>query len=413
MEKNAVSGFNLIQAFKIRDFRALWLGQFVSQIGDNFALIAALVLIQKLSGSPVWLSVTAVAMTLPQLLFGLLGGVFVDRFDRKQVMVVSDVLRAGAILVLISVQTPDRLYLLPLVAAFMSTVGVFFNPARNAVIPNIVSKEMLLTANGLIQASQMAAIIVGSSLASIIIATAGPAAAFALDSVTFIISALAVASMNIPPLNNSHVKEAEGLIWPHLKEGFAYIKRHKPIQVVLVTASVATLGIGSIAVLGVVYVEKALGASAESFGFLNSLQGFGMIAGGLSLGFLSRLIGPHHLVGVAMGALGMAILLFAFSPRFEVAMAAALLIGACVVIARATLAALLQGMVADETRGRVESTVNTGIGFSTALAMGFSGVLGAAIGVRTVFVLAALSTMAAGVTAAIYLKESSRKALTS
>lgn len=409
MERNAVSGFNLIRAFKIRDFRALWLGQFVSQIGDNFALIAALVLIQSLSGSPIWLGIAAMAMTLPQLLFGLIGGVFVDRFNRKKVMIVSDLLRAGAILILITVRSPGELYLLPLVGAFMSTVGVFFNPARNAVIPNIVSREMLLTANGLIQASQMAAIIVGSSLASIIIAMAGPSVAFALDSLTFVVSALAIVSMNIPPLNN-HSAEG-GWLWPHLKEGFSYIRRHRAIQVVLLATSVATLGIGSIAVLGVAYVEKELGVSAESFGFLNSIQGIGMVAGGLSLGFLSRISEPNYLAGMAMGALGLAILLFAFSPRFEVAMAAAALIGMGVVTARATLAALLQAIVSDEKRGRVESTVNTGVGFSTALSMGLSGLLGAAIGVRTVFVLAALSTMAAGALSALFLKQPSKGVL--
>jgi len=411
MEEKSLSRINLIRAFRIRDFRALWLGQFVSQIGDNFALIAALVLIQSLSGSPIWLGIAAMAMTLPQILFGLIGGVFVDRFDRKKVMIVSDLLRAMAILILITVRSPQELYLLPLVGAFMSTVGVFFNPARNAVIPNIVSREMLLTANGLIQASQMAAIIVGSSLASIIIAVAGPSAAFALDSLTFVVSALAIASMNIPPLNNSHARE--GLLWPHLKEGFGYIKRRRPIQVILLTASVATLGIGSIAVLGVAYVEKELGVSAESFGFLNSVQGIGMIVGGLSLGFFSRIAGSHRLAGMAMGALGLAILVFAFSPRFEIALAAAATIGVCVVTARATLAALLQGIVADETRGRVESTVNTGVGFSTGVAMGFSGLLGAAIGVRTVFVLAALLTIAAGVLAAFFLKQPSEEVLSS
>ncbi|RLC79831.1 MAG: hypothetical protein DRI61_07075 [Chloroflexi bacterium] len=393
----------LIEAFKIKDFRALWLGQFISQMGDNFALIAALVVIQTLSGSPVWLGIAAMAMTLPQLVFGLIGGVFVDRFNRKRVMIISDLLRGAAILILVTVRSPRELYLLPLVGCFMSTIGVFFNPARNAVLPNIVSKEMLLTANGLIQASQMLAVIVGSSLASIIIAVAGPAAAFVLDSFTFIVSAIAIASMNIPPLANSD--SPKGVFWPHLKEGFSYIKKHRTIQVILLTASLATLGIGSIAVLGVAYVEKELGVEAESFGFLNSVQGIGMVVGGFLLSFLSKIVDPGHLTGVAMGILGIAILIFAFSPRFELALAAAAIIGLGVVTARATLAALLQALVPDEKRGRLESTVNTCVSFSTTTAMGFSGLLGAAIGVKTVFVLAALTTMAGGALATLFLKQ--------
>ncbi len=392
-----------LKAFKIRDFRTLWIGQFVSQIGDNLALIAALVVIQKLSGSTLWLGLTAMTLTLPPLLFGLVGGVTADRFDRKKVMVVSDILRGAVILLLIAARSPRELYLFPIVGCLMSILGVFFGPARNAVIPSIVSREMLLTANGLLQASQMLAIIVGSSLAGIVIAALGPASAFVLDSLTFLISAWLICTLRIPPLNNSTPRE--GIIWPQLREGLAYVRRHRTILVTMVVASVATLSLGTIAVLGVAYVEKYLGMSAESFGFLNSVQGIGMVAGGLSLGFFSRLVSPRYLASMTMILLGIAILIFAFSSRFEAAMAIAAIIGVCVVVARATLAAILQATVPDEKRGRVESTVNTSISFSTTLAMGFSGLLGAALGVRTIFSLAALGTISAGVLAFLALEE--------
>ncbi len=392
-----------LKAFKIRDFRALWIGQFVSQIGDYLALIAALVVIQKLSGSTLWLGFTAMTLTLPPLLFGLVGGVMADRFDRKKVMVVSDILRGLAILLLIGARSPRDFYLFPLVGCLMSIAGVFFGPARNAVLPSIVSREMLLTANGLLQASQMLAVIIGSSLAGIVIATLGPASAFILDSLTFFISAWLIFTLKIPPPNNSTPKE--GIIWPQLREGLAYVRQRKPILIILVVASVATLSLGTIAVLGVAYVERYLGVGAESFGFLNSIQGIGMVIGGLSLGFFSRFASPHYLASTAMVALGVAILIFAFSSRFEAAMLLAAIIGVCVVVARATLAAILQATVPDEKRGRVESTVNTSISFSTTLAMGFSGLLGAALGVRTVFSLAAAGTIAAGILALLTLKE--------
>ncbi len=392
----------ILKAFKIRDFRTLWISQFISQIGDYLALIAALVVIQKLSGSALWLGFTAMALTLPQLLFGLVGGVTADRFDRKKVMVISDLLRGAAILVLIWAKSPRELYLFPLVGCFMSVAGVFFGPARNAVIPSIVSREMLLTANGLLQASQMLAIIAGSSLASLVIATLGPASAFILDSLTFLISAGLIFTLNIPSLNNSSPKE--GIFWPQLKEGLSYVKKRKPILAILLVASVATLSLGSIAVLGVAYVEKYLGVNAESFGFLNSIQGIGMVAGGLSLGFFSRLASPHYLASIAMMALGLAILFFAFSSRFEAALVLAAIIGVCVVVVRATLAAILQATVPDEKRGRVESTVNTSISFSTALAMGLSGILGAALGIRTVFTLAAVGVILGGILALLALK---------
>lgn len=393
-----------LEAFKIRDFRTLWIGQFISQMGDSLALVAALVVIQKLSGSTLWLGFTAMAIAFPPLLLGLVGGVMADRFDRKKVMIISDILRGIAILFLIGARSAQQLYLFPLVGCFMSIAGVFFGPARNAVIPSIVSREMLLTANGLLQASQMLAIIVGSSLASLIIAILGPAFAFILDSLTFFLSAWLIFTLKIPPVNNSAPRE--GIIWPQIKEGLGYIKEKRPILIIMVAASVATLSLGSIAVLGVAYVEKYLGVSAERFGFINSIQGIGMAIGGLSLGFFSRFASPHYLAGAAMIALGAAIISFAFSSRFEMALILASLIGICMVVARATLAALLQATVPNEKRGRVESTVNTSISFSTALAMGLSGLLGAALGVRTVFVLAALGVISAGILTLTALKES-------
>jgi predicted MFS family arabinose efflux permease len=129
-----------------------------------------------------------------------------------------------------------------------------------------------------------------------------------------------------------------------------------------------------------------------------------MVAGGLSLGFFSRFASPHYLASIAMMVLGLAILFFAFSSRFEAALLLAAIIGVCVVVVRATLAAILQATVPNEKRGRVESTVNTSISFSTALAMGLSGILGAALGVRTVFTLAAAGVMLGGVLALLALK---------
>ena len=128
----------IVSALRNRNFCALWVGQLISQIGDNFLIVAILFVINALTNSPLAIGTMALVVTLPQLFLGLIGGVFVDRLDRKLVMIVSDVLRALAVLALLFVQRTDQLYILYIVSFVMVTVGLFFNPARNAVIPNIV-----------------------------------------------------------------------------------------------------------------------------------------------------------------------------------------------------------------------------------------------------------------------------------
>jgi len=144
---------DIMDTLRNRNFLALWIGQLVSQIGDQFATIAVLMLVNNLTDSTLPLAILALSLAIPQIIFGLVGGVCVDRLDRKAVMIISDVIRGLAILTALFIQHASQLYILYLAIFVMATVGAFYYPARNAVIPNIVPDEMLLTANALIQSS--------------------------------------------------------------------------------------------------------------------------------------------------------------------------------------------------------------------------------------------------------------------
>ncbi|MFN3763726.1 MAG: MFS transporter, partial [Anaerolineae bacterium] len=160
-----------------RDFMLLWAGQLLSQIGDQCLLIAAVTLITYLSPSPLALLIPALSLALPQILFGLVGGVIADRIDRKWVMIASDLLRALLVLAALLVRTTGDLWILYLAAAGLAMVGAFFYPARNASIPNIVPEDLLLAANGMIQGSYILALILGPMLAGSIVELGGwPAA---------------------------------------------------------------------------------------------------------------------------------------------------------------------------------------------------------------------------------------------
>ena len=415
LKQSSTTGFlgsraAIAQAFRNRDFFALWVGQLLSQVGDNFVIVAILFLISSLTGSPLAIGILALVATLPQVFLGLIGGVFVDRLDRKLVMITSDIVRGLAVLALLFVQRADQLYILYIVSFVMVTVGLFFNPARNAVIPNIVSGEILLTANALIQASQIIAVILGASIAGLIIGWLGPDFAFVFDSFSFAVSAATIAIMNIPPLNSKPSKTKSRVIWDQLVEGLLFIKNSFPLRHVMMTTAIATLGFGAIMVLGIVYLREKLGIGAEGFGFLYAFQGLGVVIGGAIIGRFASNAHSNRVVGSCMVILGMAIIAFAVVPSYPLVLVAVAIVGLSIVAARAALATLTQRLVPDEKRGRVESAVNMVIGASSGTSMVLSGLLGNLIGVQAVFIAAGAITILSGIAASYTLKGAERMA---
>ncbi len=396
--------FGFVEALKNSDFRTLWLGQLISQVGDSFAIIAVLVMINELTDSTLALGAMVMAVILPQLLFGLIAGVIVDRFNRKVTMMVSDIVRGLAILALLAVHRADQIPILLLVGFVMSSVGVFFNPARNAVIPNLVREDTLLAANALSQISQVIATVFGPALAGLAISFFGTSFAFAFDSLTFFLSATAIATIAIPSRNYADEKTSFTVIREQLVEGVLFIRQNRIILSIMITAAVAMLGLGALTVLGVVYLEEELGIGAEGLGFLNSIQGVGMVIGGIAIGNLVSQARSHWLVSGGMIVLGLAIASFSLAPHLAIALVAAFIVGTCLVSARATMAAMLQAIVPDEKRGRVESAFNTMITLATMASMGLAGILGDLIGVRPVFLIAGLITIAAGASAFFALR---------
>ncbi len=396
----------IVNTLRNRDFRALWVGQLLSQVGDNFVIVAILLVISTLTDSSLALGILAMIATLPQIFLGLIGGVFVDRLDRKLVMIVSDVVRGLVVLALLFVHRADQLYILYMVTFVMVTVGLFFNPARNAVIPNIVSSETLLTANALMQASQIISVILGASIAGLVIGWLGPAFAFAFDSFSFGVSAATIATMAIPPMHSNPGKTKSRVIWNEMVEGLLFIKHSSRLLHVMITTAVATLGFGAITVLGIIYLSQVLGMGAEGLGFLYAFQGLGAVVGGAIIGRFAGNLRINWVAGGCMVILGLAIIAFAVVPNYPLVLAAVAIIGLSIVAARAALATLTQRLVPDEKRGRVESAVTMVIGASTSASLALSGVFGDLLGVQAVFITAGVITIIAGVAASYTLQES-------
>jgi MFS family permease len=397
---------SLLAAMGNRDFQLLFIGQLFSQIGDQFLFIAALSIVNRLTASPLALSGLALAISIPQLTFGLLGGVLVDRFDRKQLLIVSDVLRALVILPALLANDRATVWLLYPAAAGLATVGTAFYPARNAIIPNIVSPKLLLSANTLIQVSYILALVFGATLAGFAVRLWGAGAAIWFDSGTFLFSAALIAFMHIPHNSPSELHESARTVEAQLVQGLKYVLGSRLLLQVLAITAIAALGIGAIQILGLNFLNERLNVTEQGFGMTMAMVGIGVALGGAVVQRLATRLPANQVVGACLAGVGIAIIAFALAPNFGLVLVAAAGIGLCLIVARAGLATLTQQLVPDAVRGRVESAVNMIVGVSTAAAQGLSGLLGDPhfLGVQGVFVSAGVITLAAGVSSVYALR---------
>ncbi|HEY3028636.1 MAG TPA: MFS transporter, partial [Bradyrhizobium sp.] len=176
-----------------RNFALLWFGQLISIIGDWVLFIALPFYVYDMTGSALATGMMFAAQLLPSLLLGSVAGVFVDRWNRKRVMIASDVLRGLVLLLLLVVRSPDQLWVVYLVAIAQSTIGQFFVPAKNAIIPNLVDENELIGANSLNAVSDSVTRLIGPSLGGMLMAWLGLTSVVLVVSASFLVSALMIA----------------------------------------------------------------------------------------------------------------------------------------------------------------------------------------------------------------------------
>src|ERR1041384_605401 len=181
-----------------RGFRFLWFGQVVSQMGDWFDTIAVYTIALTLTGSSRSVALIMVARFLPSVVIGPLSGVVADRFSRRTIMIASDVVRAVVVLGFLFVRRPDQMWLIYVLTVLQLAFSTFFEPAKTAVIPSIVSPRELLAANAIAGVTWSVMLTLGAAVGGFIAGWFGTGAAFVLDSMTFIASALLISTVHFP-----------------------------------------------------------------------------------------------------------------------------------------------------------------------------------------------------------------------
>jgi MFS family permease len=279
------SRVRLLAPLRHRDFRLLWSGMCVSLLGDGLFLVALAWQVYTLSNAPTALSVVGIALTVPWVGFLLLGGVVSDRFDRRRVMLATDLARCVVvgIIAALSMSGALRLWHLVVLVALYGVGAAFFGPAFDAIVPDILPREALAQANSLDQIVRPIALrLAGPAVGGVLIDAIGTGAAFAVDAASFAVSALALLAIAAHP-RVTHA--ARGSIGGDMRAGLAYVRRHVWLWATFASAAIAyLLFMGPTEVLLPFVVKNDLRAGATGLGLVFAAGGIGSVGCAVLLG---------------------------------------------------------------------------------------------------------------------------------
>jgi MFS family permease len=342
----------------------------VSIFGDFVALFAVQVAITfRMHGTPEDVTGVMVAYLIPFALIGPIAGVFVDRWNPRITMIVSDVTRGGLIILLAFTSHLWQIYTIFLI---LSAVSSFFLPAQSVTVPILVKKEGLMAASGLMQQTMQFVRIFSPAAASALVGWFGEASCYYADSVTFFISAAILMSLSYhrPAVASPR---GVGAVLKDLGEGMKFIFTHPTYSFVILSMTAGMFAIAAFGALLSVYVRDILHGGKNLFGALGSLIGVGSICGAVLVQKLAKGRAPAHMVSFGLGGVGMFILMLAALRTPVATLAGAFGIGVSVAFIMVAATALLQGETPPEMRGRVSSSSMSLIALAQGIAMVFAG----------------------------------------
>ena len=396
-------GHPYVRLARNASFGALWAGQLVSLFGDRIHQIALAFLVLDMTDSPIAVALTFFAATLPNLVIGPVAGALVDRWDQKRVMVISDLLRAAIVLLLPVAAGVNILLVYPLVFG-LTTVSIFFRPARTAVIPRIVRDDELVAANSAIWLGDSIADVVGYPLATVFVSLVGSSLviAFWVDAASYLTSALLIVTMAIPAV--VHVTSAALPGMRGLREdlgiGWRFLRREPVLFPNTVQAVVGQFAIGITIGLMAVYASDALASDLlgpeARYGLIEAAIGIGNLVGGFVIGLLGARIARGRLIIGGYVVYGACIAALALSGNVAVAFGLAFGMGAANMAFVIPTQTLFMERTPHDMIARVISFRFAAVFGSITLGMAAGGVLGEFVGSAVVFGIFGLVTVVAG-----------------
>lgn len=343
----------MLAPLRHRDFRLLLTGQTVSSFGNSISNVAVPFQLLALGASPLQLGITVAIETVAAVAFLLLGGAVADRWQRRTLILASDAV-AGAVVSILAVLSASgtlRIEHIYVAAVFLGAAEAFLSPAFNAIIAELVPPEILRAGNAARLLSRSAARIAGPTVGGLVVAFISPAAAFAIDALTF---AFSFGTLLFARPDRRSIAPASSIV-AEIREGFGYVFRYRWLWTttayfMLVNVAYA----GQSGVMTPLLVRDALGGDARVFGFVNSAYGVGTIVAGIVVAQLA-MRRPGRVMFAFELLAALSVLAVGLSPTLPVLLGAMALMGVSLASSTVIWQSLLQRRVPAQVLGRVSS----------------------------------------------------------
>lgn len=396
------NGFGAL--LKNRGFMLLWIGQLVSQLADKVFFVLMIALLENYP-APSWLaenskySTLMVAFTVPAVLFGSAGGIFVDRLPKKLIMIGSDVVR-GLLTLLIPLLPREFLILLILTFA-ISTVTQFFAPAEQAAIPLLVRRESLMAANALFSSTMMGALIVGFAVGEPILSLAKELLGenFGQELIVGILYMLSAVIMQ--PINfrdHKHIEDSPVLShpWAEFTESLRYLRKNRLVLNAMLQLVTLYCVFAALTVLAI-RLAAEFGLKEKQFGFFLAAAGVGMVLGAGILGHWGSKFHnkPLPLIGFLMIALTLGV--FTFTHSLALALGLCTLLGVGASFVGVPMQTLIQQQTPPTMHGKVFGFQNHAVNIALSVPLAITGALTDALGLRIVLITMSSVVVAIGI----------------
>ncbi|KAB3532475.1 MFS transporter [Alkaliphilus serpentinus] len=344
-----------LKILKNRDFSLLFGGQFVSEIGTMINFVGLIWMIQNQTGSVFNVSLLLIMLRIPSIFIGPIAGVWVDRWNKKFIIILSDIIRGLLSILLVYLLFIGSYNLLTIysIVLLQSIFDVFFNPAVRSVVPRLVKEEDLITANSMTASVPEIAMLLGPAIAGILLLNFDIQLIFLINGVSFLISALFEFFIRIPSIEKE-TEESPSSFMVDLKEGFTYIYKNRLIKYFICFFALASIPFGAVPVLNPALLYS-LSYTAETYGYITTIFSAGLILAALGIGGISKKISEITMIVVGILAFGLSYAAFGLFNHIYSMYFFVFLCGAAAAFVNISYGVFLQKIVEPSKLGRVFS----------------------------------------------------------
>jgi MFS family permease len=343
------------RSLRHRNFRLYFGGQSISLIGTWMTRLATSWLVYRLTGSAFLLGVVGFAGQIPTFIFAPFAGVWIDRLDRRQVLLVTQILAMIQSLALAALTLARHINIQEIIwlSAFQGLINAFDMPARQAFLVQMVEdKQDLGNAIALNSSMVNVARLVGPSLAGAVIAVSGEGSCFLIDGISYI---AVIGSLVAMRLQSGIVKPSADSMLAQLKEGWAYVSGFAPVRTILLLFAVVSLMGWPFTILMPIFAGRILKGGPHTLGFLMGAVGIGALVSAISLALRKSVLGLGRMIPIATASLGVGLILFGMSRILRLSLLLMLVCGFGMMQQMAASNTIIQTIVEDRKRGRVMS----------------------------------------------------------